>query len=57
MIIKSNLNKLKRVMVAIYSEDGAKFSNGRKSNHIPIYDTTPDEVLKVITRALEQASS
>ena len=57
MIIKSNLNKLKRVMVAIYSEDGAKFSNGRKSSHIPVYDTTPDEVLKVITRALEQASS
>jgi len=53
MIIKNKLSKLRKVGVTIYGINGQKFLNGKKSFSLTIYDTTPDEVQKVIQKALE----
>lgn len=55
MIMKTSLRKLKKVGVSVYGcSGGQKFSNGKRSISFTIYDTTPDEVLKVVQKALEQ---
>ena len=54
MIIKNKLSKLRKVGVSVWGKDGQKFGNGKQSICITIYDTTPDEVLNVIQKALEQ---
>ena len=52
MILKSNLNKLKKIVV--YIDAGKqRFANGQKSSRLVVYDATPDEVFKVVQKALE----
>ena len=53
MIIKNKLSKLRKVGVSVYGINGQKFIDGKKSVSFTIYDTTPEEVLKVIKQALE----
>jgi len=54
MIIKNKLSKLRKVGVCVNGINGQKFLNGKKSMSFTVYDATPDEVLKVVQKALEQ---
>jgi len=55
MLIKNNLRKLKKVGVSIWKKgDNARMPNGKNSVTFTVYDTTPEEVYRVIQRALEQ---
>jgi len=54
MIIKNKLSKLRKVGVSVWGKDKQNFSNGKNSVCMTIYDTTPDEVLKVIQKALSE---
>jgi hypothetical protein len=53
MIMKNNLKKLRQVGICVWGFNGLKFSNAKKSITFRAFDTTPDEVLKVIQKALE----
>jgi hypothetical protein len=55
MITKTNFKKMKKVGIAVWGKSNQKFNNGKKSMTFTVYDAEPDEVLKVIEKAIEQA--
>ena len=55
MIIKNNLKNLRKINVVIYGRKNATFKDGKKYKRIAIYDTTPDEVFKIIENALQKS--
>jgi predicted exporter len=55
MLTKNNIKKLRQVGVSVWSrQKNIRFANGKHSARFIVYDATPDEVLKVIEKALEQ---
>ena len=53
MITKKSLTTQKRVAVYVVGET-EKFRNGKQSAKILMYQANPDEVLKVVAKALEE---
>ena len=56
MLIKNNLRSLKKVNVGVCGIKGQTFRDGKKSHNLTVYDANPDEVWKIILKALSQAS-
>jgi len=53
MLTKNKLKTLKKVAICVEGKDGNIFSDGKKSKWFRVYDTTPEQVLKVILKAIE----
>jgi hypothetical protein len=54
MLLKNNLKKLKKVGISVWGKNGQKFINNKGSITMTVYDATPDEVLRLIVKALSQ---
>ena len=55
MLMKNNLKNMRKVGVSVWVKDRSqKMSNGKLSITFTVYDTTPDDVVRVIQKALEQ---
>jgi len=53
MITKNKLKNFNKVYVIVYSSK-QKFNNGKASQRIIVYDTTPEEVFKVVEQSLNK---
>ena len=51
MITKNSLKSMKKVKVAIWSDEG-KFANGNITKRITVYDATSDEVYNKVLKVL-----
>ena len=54
MLLKTNLKRLKKVGISVWGKNGIKFQNGSHSQTLTVYDADPDEVLRVILKALSE---
>jgi len=57
MLVKQALDKFQKVSVCVDGGADNKFKSGKKSTWFKVYDTNPDEVLKVIMDALVNAQN
>ncbi|HUS50468.1 MAG TPA: hypothetical protein VMZ91_09905 [Candidatus Paceibacterota bacterium] len=52
MITRKNIKNLKKVGISVFSIKDNRFSDGKRTKSIRIYDTTPDEVFKMVEKML-----
>lgn len=53
MLTKNSIKNMKKVYVWIAGKD-MKFSDGKKSKAIVVYDSHPDAVFRVVEKALSE---
>jgi len=57
MLMKNNLKSMRKVGVSVWikgDDKTQKMANGKHSVTFTVYDATPDEVVRVIQKALDQ---
>lgn len=55
MKLRRKVEKKQKIVVSIWSEK-ERFPNGKKSKHYTVYEARPEEVDRVIAKALEEAA-
>jgi len=56
MILKKKMDKTTKVVVQIWGSKDRKFASGQRSIVRTVYDTTPEEVLEIVDKALIEAA-